>query len=141
MTTPINPSTPKLWGKKRNILIVDDDDDLVRVLKNAFESKGATVHTESTGKGALDYLMNERNIDTISLLVLDRILPDMDGLEILKKLEERFPNQIPVLILTVLSAEKDVVSGLSQGAVDYIAKPFSLNILLRKVDALLDLYE
>lgn len=117
---------------KKRVIIIDDDTDLLKLLVYAFQSEGFDVYGFENGKTAIEYLQKEENIRSVCLLVLDRILPDMDGLEILKHLPEPLKKRIPVLILSVLSGERDVLSGLRQGAVDYIAKPFNLPILMEK---------
>jgi DNA-binding response OmpR family regulator len=122
---------------KNKVVIVDDDEDLLRLLISLFKSEGFEVQGFKTGKEALVYLLNETNISTMCLLILDRILPDMDGIEILKLFRSKYHDPIPILILSVLSAEKDVMQGLQQGAVDYMAKPFSIPILLQKARKLI----
>lgn len=126
--------------KKRVVIIVDDDNDLVQLLTFAFDSEGFSTHGINSGLEAIKFFKNEKNGDDICLLILDRILPDMDGLNILKKLPENFINKTPVLILSVLSSENEVRGGLMEGAVDYIAKPFNLPILMVKALALIDRY-
>ena len=125
-------------SKKTTVLIVDDDRDLLRLLSAAFKSKGFEVHTMKNGKEALEDLMDEQNITSACLLVLDRMLPDMDGLEIFKKFQNQFLGRLPVLILSALSAEKDVLEGLKVGAIDYITKPFSLPIFMEKALSLIE---
>lgn len=122
---------------KNEIIIVDDDEDLLKILASAFQAKGFQVKTFVKGKDGLDHLLNDKNIDSVALIILDRMLPDMDGLDILKAFQTKFPGRIPVLILSVLSSEKDVLSGLKKGAVDYVAKPFSMPILMQKADSLI----
>lgn len=119
-------------SKRKKVIIVDDDTDLLKLLVYAFESEGFEVKGLETGREAIDYLSKDENTKSACLLVLDRILPDMDGLDILKQLPQDLKKRIPVLILSVLSAERDVLSGLRQGAVDYIGKPFNLPILMQK---------
>lgn len=118
--------------ERNKIIIVDDDEDLLAMLVDAFESEGYEVHGMTRGKEALSYLMEEKNIETAALLILDRLLPDMDGLEILRQFVEKYQKRVPVLILSVLSGERDVLSGLKQGAIDYISKPFNFPIMMEK---------
>lgn len=134
------PSTNEV-KERRKLIIVDDDEDLLKILMATFQAEGFNVHGISSGKEALEYFMIEKNIRTASLIILDRVLPDMDGIEILKQLGDKYPNLIPVMILSALSSDKDVISGLSKGAVDYIVKPFNLSILKRKVNTLIDIYD
>lgn len=119
------------------VVIVDDDEDLMRLLIATFESQGYEVKGIGTGKEAIAYLREESHVKSLSLLILDRILPDMDGIEILRFFIEKYDGLVPVLILSTLSAEKDVLEGLKKGAVDYVSKPFSVNILIQKARKLI----
>lgn len=118
--------------ERKKIIIIDDDADLIELLAGAFKVKGFSIHGISNGKEALVYLNEGKNLEDAALLILDRMLPDMDGIDILKQFHASAAKQIPVLILSVLSAEKDVVSGLQLGALDYVTKPFSLPVLMQK---------
>lgn len=122
---------------RKTVVIVDDDEDLLRLLATAFRSNNKEVAEFKNGHEAREYLLKEENAKKIALLVLDRILPDMDGVEILKELREKNLSSYPVLILSSLSSEKDVLEGLSKGAVDYISKPFNMNILMQKANQLM----
>lgn len=117
---------------KKKIVIVDDDEDLLSALTVIFESEGFEVHGFTLGKEALKYLLPEEHLNSCSLLILDRLLPDMDGLEILSTLNARNPSHCPVFILSLLSSDKDVLSGLKTGAADYITKPFNLEVFTEK---------
>lgn len=123
-----------MQSKKNRIIIVDDDEDLLKILMSAFGAKGYEVKTFVNGKDGLNYLSEEKNMAHVALVILDRMLPDMDGLEILKSIKTQ---SAPVLILSVLSSEKDVLIGLRKGAVDYLGKPFSLPILMQKASVLI----
>lgn len=122
---------------KNKVIIVDDDASLLELLVSAFQAKGFEVHGINNGTEALDYLLEEKNIETACLIILDRILPDMEGLEILKKFQEKFSGRVPVLILSLLSSEKDVLAGFKEGAIDYVTKPFNLSILMQKALSLI----
>lgn len=123
--------------KRKKVVIVEDDEDLLPLLIAAFQAQGFDVHGIVNGKEASDYLMEETNLDSLSLIILDRFLPDMDGIEILKQFINKFHNQVPVLIFSILSSEKDVIEGFKYGAVDYVTKPFSLPILMSKALSLI----
>lgn len=124
--------------QKKIIVIVEDDEDLLVMITFALESEGLKVHGITNGADAINFLLKNENSRTISLLILDRILPDMDGIDILKKIAAKYPKHMPVLILSALSAEQDILSGLKYGAVDYMTKPFSLEILIEKVRILIN---
>ncbi len=121
----------------KTVVIVDDDEELLKLFSATFKGRGFQVKTFTAGKEALEALANNKEIESTSLLILDRMLPDMDGLAILKELQEKVSVECPVLFLSVLSSEKDVLKGLKEGAVDYITKPFSIELLLEKVHKLL----
>lgn len=122
---------------EHQIVVVDDDADLTELLDHAFSSRGFDVKVLSDGKSAWKYLFDEKGYLQTDLLILDRILPDRDGMDILhewRKIGDKAP---PVLVLSVLSSEKEVLSGLKHGALDYIPKPFNLQILVNKALSLL----
>ena len=122
----------------RLVVIVDDDKDLLDMLIFSFEAEGFLVKGLENKTKAMEFLMNKEILQQISLLILDRLLPDGDGLDILKELQTIMPKQIPVLFLSVLSSERDVLTGLKHGAIDYVAKPFSLPVLLTKALGLIN---
>lgn len=122
---------------KNTVIIVDDDEDLLKLLASSFKSKGFEVKTFATGKEGLSYLTQQKNLTHAALIILDRMLPDMDGIDILKDLKSKSSSNVPVLILSVLSSEKDVLSGLKKGAIDYVAKPFSLPVFMQKALSLM----
>ncbi len=119
------------------LIIVDDDEDLLKMLTIAFTAEQYSVITFASGKTAVEDLTQSKILSSADLLILDRLLPDMDGIEILKAIEKKFPSHCPVLFLSMLSAETDVLSGLKEGAIDYITKPFSLDILMQKARTLI----
>lgn len=119
------------------ILIVDDDENLMRLLIAAFRAKGHEVQGISNGSEARSYLENDANALSLNLLILDRMLGDMDGVEILRFFRDKYGKKVPVLILSTLSSEKDVVEGLERGAGDYLSKPFSVDVLVRKAEKLI----
>lgn len=116
----------------KKVVIIEDDEDLLNLLVFAFESEGHEAVGILNGNDAIIYLNEKKNTQTICLLIIDRLLPDMDGLDILKQLPNDVKNHVPVLILSMLSSEKDILLGLKQGVVDYITKPFSLPIFMEK---------
>lgn len=123
--------------QKKSIVVVEDDEDLLVMITFALEAEGLKVHGITNGTEGMNFLLKDENIGNVSLLILDRMLPDMDGIDILKKIVAKYPKHIPVLILSALSAEKDIISGLKYGAIDYMTKPFSLEILMEKVRILI----
>ncbi|MCH9613083.1 MAG: putative transcriptional regulatory protein TcrX [Chlamydiia bacterium] len=119
------------------IIVVDDDVDLLRIISLSVKKEGFEPTEFLNGSEASNFLKDTANHEEVAIVILDRLLPDMDGLDILNEFKANNPNNIPVLILSGLSSEKDIVAGLDKGAVDYITKPFSLKILMQKVHSLI----
>lgn len=108
----------------KNILIVEDDIDIHNVIKKALEKKEYNVLNSYSGKEAL-LLIRNKNVD---LILLDLMLPDIGGEEIIKKVKD-----IPIIVISAKMSEEDRVKNLLNGANDYIIKPFSLNELLARI--------
>lgn len=118
------------------IILIEDDVDVLDVLKHLFLSQNYKVITFENGTDAINYFLERKKLTDKTLIILDRRLPDMDGIEILKTIRKLFPNGLKVMFLTALSAEKDILEGLQEGALDYLTKPFNIPILLQKVQLL-----
>lgn len=120
--------------KKRTILAVDDEIHILELLKYNLEANGYHVKTVETGEQALEILKNEK----IDAVLLDLMLPQIDGLEVLRQIRttEKI-KKMPVIMLTAKGDEFDRVLGLEMGADDYISKPFSIRELQARVKALL----
>src|ERR1700719_350104 len=116
---------------KRNILVVDDEAQITRVLKTTLSSQGYGIRTASDGEEALQ-LMKDWTPD---LIVTDLRMPNMDGLQLCRHI--RAESRIPIIVLSVKGEEKIKVEALDAGADDYITKPFSVNELLARVRAAL----
>ena len=113
------------------IALVDDDQHLLTSVTMALEAEGFVVRPHSDPVKALQDLLSR----PVDLAVLDIKMPRMDGLELLSRL--RSHSSIPVVFLTSKDAEDDQLHGLSQGADDYITKPFSIRLLVGRIRALL----
>lgn len=113
------------------ILIIEDDEEILRVLKRVLTYEGYIVDSALTGKAGLT-LADEQRPD---LVVLDWMLPSMDGLEVCRRLQ-KLGNQ-PILMLTAKDTTQDRVKGLDAGADDYVVKPFEIEELLARIRALL----
>lgn len=115
-----------------NIFVIDDEPELLETLGNVLRNENYTVSTAADGREAMDKLWDDR----FDLILLDIMLPHIDGLTILQEIRAA-GIQTPVLMLTARSDVDDRVKGLDLGADDYLAKPFSLAELLARVRALL----
>ena len=113
------------------ILVIEDDISILRGLKDNLKYEGYSVITETNGKEGLQLALKE-NID---LILLDIMLPGMNGYEICRKLKKEKPG-LPVIMITARGSEVDKVSGLDIGADDYVTKPFSIPELLARVRAI-----
>ncbi len=118
--------------KRKHILLVEDDESILFGLQDILEGEGYQISTATNGLDGLK-LATEKSID---LLVLDIMLPGMNGLEICKKIKKE-KRMLPIVMLTAKSSEMDKISGLDYGADDYITKPFSLSELLARIRAIL----
>jgi DNA-binding response OmpR family regulator len=116
----------------RKILIIEDDPGIQLSLKDEFESEGFDVY--GADNGLIGMGMIEQNPP--NLIILDLMLPFLNGYQICKKLRQD-GNNVPIIMLTVKDQEVDKVLGLEYGADDYVTKPFSLRELLARVNALL----
>lgn len=119
---------------KERILVVDDEEDILELIRYNLVREGYDVTGALSGEKALQIAKTEQ----VDLIVLDLMLPALDGLEVAKRLK-RDPktDQIPIVMLTAKGEEADVVTGLELGADDYIAKPFSPRILIARIRAVL----
>jgi DNA-binding response OmpR family regulator len=114
----------------KTILIIEDDISILRVIKDNLQHEGYQVITETNGKKGL-ILALEKKPD---MLLLDIMLPGINGYEICRKLKKEEP-ELPIIMITARGSEMDKVSGLDIGADDYITKPFSIPELLARIRA------
>ena len=115
--------------EKDHILIVDDDKDIVNLLKDILEDEGYKTDHCYNGKDAL-YKINNNKYD---LIILDVMLPDMDGFELCRKVRDKIT--IPIIFLTAKSKNLDKIIGLEIGGDDYITKPFDDSEIVARVKA------
>ena len=117
---------------KKTILIVEDDLSIITGLKDNLEAEGFNTLTATNGEAGYNLAL-DNNID---LVLLDIMLPGMNGFEICKKLRKKKPG-LPIVMLTARGTEMDKIAGLDYGADDYITKPFSLSELVARIRAVL----
>lgn len=134
----VSPVTPKPRGSveqpKPRILVVDDEEDLLELVRYNLAKEGYAVDCVGSGEEALKEVRRQAP----DLLVLDLMLPAVDGLEVCRRLKaDAKTRDLPILMLTAKSEESDMIAGLDRGADDYVAKPFSPRVLLARVKALL----
>ncbi len=117
--------------QKPRILLVDDEQAIRRFLHAALDSDELTLHEAENGHAALAAAVALRP----DLLLLDLGLPDMDGLEVIKRLREW--SQIPIIVLSVREQEEDKIAALQAGADDYLTKPFGVGELMARIQVVL----
>ena len=119
---------------KEKILVVDDEEDIVELVRYNLSREGYQTLSAETGEKALRLARTEKP----DLVVLDLMLPGMDGLEVTRAMKgDAELRRIPIVMLTAKGEEPDIVAGLELGADDYIVKPFSTRVLVARVRAAL----
>ena len=119
-------------NSRTKILLVEDDDKLRSTIADYLQMNSFTVTACADGGSALECFENEADFD---IILLDGMLPDIDGFDVLKKIREI--SDIPVIILSARESESDQLSGFKLGADNYITKPFLLSVLKEHINALL----
>ena len=115
----------------QNILIVDDDPDILNLIELYVASYNFRAFKATNANDALEIIANKH----IDLILLDIMLPDMDGFDLCRKIRERL--NVPIIFVTAKGMDQDIIHGLTIGGDDYIIKPFNSIVLLTKVKALL----
>jgi two-component system alkaline phosphatase synthesis response regulator PhoP len=119
---------------KQNILVVDDEEDVLELVRYHLEKNGYTAESASTGEDALKIAKTKLP----DLIILDLMLPGIDGLEVCRRLKGDVKTQnIPIIMLTAKGEEIDIVTGLELGAEDYVTKPFSPKVLIARIRRIL----
>ncbi len=117
---------------KKNILVVEDEEDILELLKYNLIKEGYSVSGVISGGEALKFIRSNDFLP--DLVILDLMLPDLDGFEVCKILKNNSDTQhIPIIMLTAKGEELDIVTGLEVGADDYITKPFSPKVLSARI--------
>jgi CheY-like chemotaxis protein len=132
----VDAPAPRGTGMENNktIMVVDDNPDIITIVRTILEGKGFNVLSASSGPECLDALKSQRP----DLIVLDIMMPEMDGLEVLTRLKamSEFTN-VPVVLLTAKVQYEDVLGGYKLGADYYITKPFTSTQLINGINLLL----
>jgi two-component system phosphate regulon response regulator PhoB len=119
---------------QEHILVVDDEEDILELVEFSLKRESFEVSTATTGEEALQTAREERP----DLMVLDLMLPGVDGLEVCRQLKaDEDVSHMPVVMLTAKGGEADIVTGLELGADDYVTKPFSPRVLVARIKAVL----
>ena len=119
---------------KRRLLVVEDDEPLAHLLKLQLESEGFEVHTETRGRSAMNYAVD----NPVDLVILDLRLPDVSGYDVCRELRKIYnPWAVPVLMLTALAEPIDQLRGFAHGADAYLTKPCEPAELMKTIHLLL----
>ena len=119
---------------KKRVLVVDDEPDIRELVQHHLEIEGFEVLSAPDGEKGLFLIQNELP----DLIILDLMLPGIDGLEVCRKLNNiESTSDIPIIMLTAKGEETDIIKGLDYGAEDYVTKPFSPRVLMARVKAIL----
>jgi DNA-binding response OmpR family regulator len=117
--------------KGKRILVIDDEPGMLELLKQAFGRSGVQVFTALNGQEGLQQFFTQQP----DLVILDLMLPDIPGWEVCRQIRQL--SDVPLIMLTVLHEEEDIIYGLDCGADDYMTKPFSVKVLTARVRAVL----
>ncbi|MBR1721210.1 MAG: response regulator transcription factor [Treponema sp.] len=120
-----------------NILIIEDDKELSNIMKLELTHEGFSAECAYDGREGLEKIQT----GSFNMLLLDVMLPRLSGLEVLRKVRNEIHSDIPVILVTARSETIDKVDGLNSGADDYISKPFKIEELLARINAVLRRYE
>ena len=119
---------------KHKILAVEDEEDILELVRYNLDKEGYRVETAETGESALQ----KADMEKFDLMLLDLMLPGIDGLEVARRLKKNSRTRdLPIIMLTAKGEESDIVTGLELGADDYITKPFSPKVMIARVRAVL----
>jgi two-component system alkaline phosphatase synthesis response regulator PhoP len=119
---------------KKKILVVDDEEDILELVRYNLAREGYKILCASSGEDGLKAAKSEKP----NLIVLDLMLPGIDGLDVTRRLKgDPATRKIPIVMLTAKGEESDIVTGLELGAEDYITKPFSPRVLVARIKAAL----
>jgi DNA-binding response OmpR family regulator len=124
---------------EKDILIIDDDPMIRNLVKSILENEGYTINMAEDGLQGIEHIAAQARPVKYGLIILDVVMPGMNGLEVLSKLKESSDtSKIPVLMLTGESKAEDIMSGYSTGADYYITKPFTRQQLLYGLNLVLN---
>jgi two-component system phosphate regulon response regulator PhoB len=116
------------------VLIVEDEPEIAELVQFHVQREGMTTRLATTGRQALDRVREEEP----DLVILDLMLPDLDGLEVCRRLRQKAETRhIPIVMVTAKGEEADIVAGIELGADDYVTKPFSPRVLIARIKAVL----
>ncbi|MEI6972780.1 MAG: response regulator [bacterium] len=133
-TRPASRETITMAAAQKNILVVEDEDDVLELMRYNLTREGFGVVTATRGEDALKAVARKKP----DLILLDLMLPGMNGFEVCRKLKnDPSTADIPIIMVTAKGEEADIVVGLELGADDYVSKPFSIKVLVSRIRVVL----
>ncbi len=124
------PNKKNAETKQKKILIIEDDSISIELIEYFLKNENYSVSVAQDGEIGLRKITEDKP----DLILLDIMLPGMNGIQVLEKVkEDKQLSQIPIIIISSLSQDEDILKGLEKGAMDYLSKPFSPQILIAKV--------
>lgn len=124
---------------KKRILVVDDNPDIRMVVQTVLEANDYFVDTAEDGDEALEFLNDAERVSQLTAIILDILMPRLNGLEVLKKLRTQVHTRnVPVIMLTTEGLAQDIIKGYNEGAQYYIPKPFTSQQLLYGLNLVLE---
>jgi len=125
-----------------NILYVDDDKEATDIYSRKLEKEGYSVDVLHSGIDCIQYFKSLKNLNNIDLVLLDVVIPDMSGVEILEQLRKDYSeSELPIVMLTGLTKEDDIIDALKKGANDFLQKPINFSLVKARLDMHLRLKE
>lgn len=119
-----------LEGSGRKILVIDDEPGIIEIVEANLEGDGFEVISASNGKEGLEKIKSEKP----ELVLLDVMMPEMDGWEVLRRVEQDPETAgMPIIMLTAKAADEDYIHGLEEGAIEYVTKPFYPQELVNRI--------
>ena len=128
----VEPDLTRPDGSPLRVLVVDDEENIAELLRMALRYEGWQVTTAGSGSEAVRAAREVRP----DAIVLDMMLPDYDGLEVMRRIRSEYPN-VPVIFLTAKDSVEDRIGGLTAGGDDYVTKPFSLEEVVARLRGLM----
>lgn len=119
------------------VLLIDGDKDLIKILSHVLSAQGFELIAKESGSQGMEFLNSDYNFADLALIIIERNLPDIDGIKLVGFCAEKFQRTVPIVFLSELSSDRDIIEGLRSGAIGYIAKPFNLDIFIEKVRSII----
>lgn len=122
--------------KQAEVMFIDGDPILHRILQYHFLIYDIHLIICRNGLETLELINSDKEWDALLLIILERNLQDIDGLELIRKINQKFKKKVPIIFLTEYGTNLAIIEGLREGAIEYVTKPFNLEIFIEKIRAI-----